>query len=434
MRRGHGAPGELADAAGIRAPAGAWQDTGREGSRLKVLFLSHPFLYPMDTGGKIRTGHLLRHLRGTFDLALVSTIESPRDDTHLSRMSQLCSSFHPVLRGGLRKYSTRFYLSVLSRMLSRYPVSVLSDYSVDVRRKLKALLSTTRFDLLICDFLQPSINLLDLDGPPRLLFQHNVESMILKRHSETTANPLLRLFWRRQWRKMARYERLACQRFDGVVTVSEMDKAILEGEFGARKVFAIPTGVDTDFFRPDSEPTEDGSLIFVGSMDWIPNEDAILFFATHILPRIRAVVPAARLSVVGRNPSRRLRHRLQAHPGIHVVGRVDDVRPFIARHAVYVIPLRIAGGTRIKAYEAMAMGKPIVSTRIGLEGLPVADGVHALIADGPDDLAASVVRLLNDAAERRRLGHAARLHVEHHASWAHAAEIFASACHSVVRV
>lgn len=402
-------------------------------NRLKVLFFSQPFVYPADTGGKIRTSQMLRQLREVFDITLVSNVDPKRDMAHLHQMASLCHEFHAVPRSTVRKYSAAFYLKVLAYSLSRYPVTVLSDYSRSTVAKLRELLAARRYDLLVCDFLQPTLNLRALETPRTLLFQHNVESMIPERHYRISRNPLLRLFWYLQWRKMMRYERGACARFDGIVAVSELDKQVLEQDFGARNVYAIPTGVDTDFFRPAPDPPEDNSLVFLGAMDWLPNEDAIIFFTNQVLPLLRRLVPSVRITVVGRNPSARLLDYTREHPDVRVVGRVEDVRPYVARAAVFVIPLRIGGGTRIKAYEAMAMGKAVVSTRIGIEGLPVRDGDNVVLADQPGDFAEAVARVLKDSAERERIGRNARAYVESSVSWRRAADAFATACAEVAR-
>jgi glycosyltransferase involved in cell wall biosynthesis len=210
--------------------------------------------------------------------------------------------------------------------------------------------------------------------------------------------------------------------------VSDADKLVLERDFGARNVFAIPTGVDSEFFRPTADPPEDHTLVLMGAMDWLPNEDAVLFFANDILPRLRAILPTVRLTVVGRSPSPRLVARLRECREIRVVGRVDDVRPFVARSAVFIIPLRIGGGTRIKAYEAMAMGKAIVSTSIGTEGLPVRDGENVVLADDPAEFAAATARILVDADERKRLERNARAYVVDNVSWRRAADVFGDIC------
>jgi glycosyltransferase involved in cell wall biosynthesis len=216
-----------------------------------------------------------------------------------------------------------------------------------------------------------------------------------------------------------------------VLAVSDVDKQVMERDFQARRVWAIPTGVDLEYFTPRPGAVESNSLVFTGSMDWLPNEDALLFFAEHILDRVKARVPGVTVSIVGRKPSSRLLSALQRHPEMKILGRVDDIRPHIARHAAYIIPLRIGGGTRIKFYEAMAMGKAVISTGIGAEGLPVTHGEHVLLADTAEGFAGAVVAVLTDQALRARLERAGRAFVEEHCSWAKAASVFAEACRSV---
>jgi polysaccharide biosynthesis protein PslH len=401
--------------------------------KLKVLFFSQRFPYPMDTGGKIRTGKLLEKLKDVFDITLISNMESSKDDPYLDRMQVLCSSFHPVPWKEAKKYSVRFYLKLLAAMFSRYPFTVINDYSKDLETNIRKVANEQRFDLLVCDFLQPTLNVRNITNYPSLLFQHNVESMIARRHFESAKDPLSRLFWWVQWRRMQRYEKETCGKFNGVVAVSEHDKDLLEREFGAKNVFTIPTGVDVEFFSPTEDTVEKNSLVFTGSMDWLPNEDAILFFAREILGKIKLQVPGVRLTVVGRNPSRGLVNELKQYPEIEVVGWVEDVRPFISKHTLYIIPLRVGGGTRIKVYEAMAMGKAVVSTRIGVEGLPVRNGEHVVFADSPEEFANAVIQLLGDAEARRRLEISARKFVEEKLSWQHAADDFARICRHTVK-
>jgi glycosyltransferase involved in cell wall biosynthesis len=317
-------------------------------------------------------------------------------------------------------------------MFSRYPFTVISDYSRDLEAALLRLTTSKRFDLLVCDFLQPSLNFRQLSGAPTLLFEHNIESVIPRRHFETSRNPIAKVFWRLQWRRMQRYEKDACAKFNGVVAVSDKDKEILEREFGARNIFTIPTGVDIEYFFPGEEPVAQNSLVFTGSMDWLPNEDAILFFAREILGQIKREIPAVKLTVVGRNPSKHLIKELNSYPEIDVVGRVDDVRPFISNHALYIIPLRIGGGTRIKAYEAMAMGKAVVSTTVGIEGLPVTDGENVILADGADSFAQAVVMLLRDKERRQQVGMKARSFVRGNFGWQKVASEFANICGRVI--
>jgi sugar transferase (PEP-CTERM/EpsH1 system associated) len=395
---------------------------------LRVLFLSQRFPYPLDSGGRIRTAKILEGLRKIFRVTLVSQVDPSKDTPYLGEVDRVATEFHGVIRRERPKYTASFYLRVLVRALSRYPVTVASDYSPSLAATLERLAAERRHDLLVCDFLQPSLNVQDIDTLPTLLFQHNVESVIPRRHFQAAGHPLLKAFWWSQWRKMHRFERAQCRRFSGVAAVSDVDKNTLEREFGARRVFVVPTGVDTHYFRPAESAPDPSALVFTGAMDWLPNEDAMVYFGEEILPRIRARRPDITLTVVGRNPSSRLSARLGAQPGITITGRVDDIRPFVRQAAVYVIPLRIGGGTRIKAFEAMAMGKPVVSTPIGVEGLRVEDGRHLVLAREPEAFADAVRDLLQSPERRRRLGSAARLLVEREFSWDRAASAFADAC------
>jgi glycosyltransferase involved in cell wall biosynthesis len=209
---------------------------------------------------------------------------------------------------------------------------------------------------------------------------------------------------------MLTFERKALDHFDLVLTVSEKDRDTFQRLYpsGVRRYFVVPTGVDTEYFRPGITRQDAGKgLVFTGSMDWLPNEDGMLYFCRDILPLIRRDEPDVSLSIVGRAPTSAIR-RLGETPGVEVTGRVEDVRPYIDGAAVYIVPLRIGGGTRLKIFEAMSVGRAVVSTTIGAEGLPVTPDQNILIADDPEAFARAVVQLFRDEALRRRLEHRAR--------------------------
>ena len=238
--------------------------------------------------------------------------------------------------------------------------------------------------------------------------------------------------------KMARYERALLRRFDAVVAVAERDREHFRRAYGADNVSVIPTGVDLDYFSysatPTLEPADPATVVFTGSMDWMANIDGIEYFMDQVWPRVAHVRPNARFVVVGRQPPAALVERATAR-GLNweFTGFVDDVRPYVRRAHVYVIPLRVGGGTRIKVYEAMALGCPVVSTHIGVEGLPVEDARHFLAADRPADMAASILSLLERDDERRRLSDAARKFVEQSVSTASAAKVFEQICQHALR-
>jgi glycosyltransferase involved in cell wall biosynthesis len=213
--------------------------------------------------------------------------------------------------------------------------------------------------------------------------------------------------------------------------VSEQDQQTFAREYGWHHVQAIDTAVDVDYFRPNGTAECPDHVLFVGSLDWLPNQDGVTFFVHHVWPLIRRAKPKAVFQIVGRNPPWAVR-RLQRVDGVEVVGTVPDVRPYVAGAAVVVVPLLVGGGTRIKIFEALAMGKALVSTTIGAEGLPVTSGDHLLLADNPPEFAEAVLRLLNDSDTRARLGQTANRFVNAHYSTDVVARQFEQICQQTV--
>jgi len=219
-----------------------------------------------------------------------------------------------------------------------------------------------------------------------------------------------------QWRRLRRYEAQVCRRADHVLAVSEADAAALRKLVPGLEVTVVPNGVETQAYTPAPPHPRTFTLVFTGTMDFRPNVDAVLWFARKVLPRVRAQMPEVHFFVVGQRPHRRLR-ALRGDPAVTLTGWVEDTRPYIAQAAVYVAPLRMGGGTRLKLLEAMAMGKPVVATRLGAEGYPVTHGRELLLADTPADFAAAVVALLRTPGRCAELGRAARAFVEQQYDW-----------------
>jgi glycosyltransferase involved in cell wall biosynthesis len=240
--------------------------------------------------------------------------------------------------------------------------------------------------------------------------------MIWKRHMDVASNPLWRFVFKREYKKMRKAEVHYLGACAHVLTVSDADSTVFAKDIDRRKITTIPTGVDIRYFQPIAGEERD-SMVFTGSMDWMPNADGISYFVAQILPAIRKRRPKATLWVVGRNADRKILALAKDDSGIRVTGRVDDIRPYIARGAVYVVPLRVGSGTRLKIFEAMAMGRAVVSTTIGAEGLPVTSGLDIVLADEPQIFANEVCRLMDSDEDRSRLGNAARKLVEEKYSW-----------------
>jgi sugar transferase (PEP-CTERM/EpsH1 system associated) len=382
---------------------------------MRILWLNTGLLLPLDKGGKLRTWHLMRHLATRHEISYLSFCDPAHDPADLEGMRAVCRHIETIPRTETPKGTWRFKAEAAAHVLSPLPYAVGKYRSRAYARALRDRLARERFDLLVCDFLFPAVNLPRRLPCPSVIFTHNVEAEIWRRHAETKRGGLQRLLFRTQWRRMLRYEARALARFDLILTVSEADRETIRALYGSQvraPIHVVPTGVDTDYFHPMRDvPADPAHLVFTGSMDWLPNEDGMLHFVRDVLPLIRREEPRATLSIIGRSPTPAVQ-RLAQEAGIEVTGRVEDVRPHVARGGVYVVPLRIGGGTRIKIFEAMAMARAVVSTTVGAEGLPVRDGHDIVIADDPEPFAAAVVRVIRDAGLRRRLEHAARATVE----------------------
>jgi sugar transferase (PEP-CTERM/EpsH1 system associated) len=386
---------------------------------MRLLWMKSDVLLPLDTGGKLRTWHLMRHLAAHHDITYLGFSTPDQRPEDIDGMREVARTVHVIPRSHPAKGSLGFYAGAALHLVDPLPYAVGKYRSRAFRRRLDELLRREAFDLIVCDFLVPAVNL-----PRRLpcrsvLFTHNVEAEIWRRHAETKSG-LSRFLYGVQHRRMLRFEARTLARFDGVLAVSDADRdtfARLYPGAVTQPVHVVPTGVDTEFFHPAASSPGARSLVFTGSMDWLPNEDAMLFFCAEVLPLIRREEPEVTLAIVGRAPTPAVARLAQQH-GVVVTGRVDDVRPHMAKAAVYIVPLRIGGGTRLKIFEAMSMGKAVVSTTIGAEGLPVTDGRDLVLADSPPAFADAVVRLLRNVDQRRGLEAAARRLVVERYDWA----------------
>ena len=398
---------------------------------MRIVWVKVGGLWPPETGGRLRSFHLVSELSRRHSIALLTTHGRADDARELARRLPRCEvvSFPFDIP---KRASAAFARALLRSWLTPLPVDLLKFrvpvLEAEVRRRVEGRAA----DLCVADFLSATVNA-PLPGPlPVLFFAHNVEHLIWKRMCAVESRPWRRAALAIEWRKMRRAEARVCARADLTVAVSEADAALLAAGAPGAAIHAVPTGVDASYFTPSGSGPEGPSLVFTGSMDWYPNEDAVLHFLEAILPRVRSQVPDASFSVVGRNPTARLRAAAAA-AGARVTGTVPDVRPYLAEAAVYVVPLRIGGGTRLKIFEALAAGKAVVSTTVGAEGLPLVPGRHLLRADDPADFARAVVSLLRDPGQRRALGTAGRRLVVERFGWPEVAKDLESRCVETVR-
>jgi polysaccharide biosynthesis protein PslH len=391
---------------------------------MKILWVKAGGLVPPDTGGKIRSYNILRELARLHSVTFFSFYAAHDNDVHADLKSVFNRSICLPLRLPAPKSPTEL-LDYGVRLFSSQPYNITKYYRPEVRRQLVTLLKQESYDIILCDFMVAAGVIPWESHTPKVLFTHNVEATIWQRHYQVAANPLWKAISWLEWKRMEAAERRYLQLADRVLTVSETDRDAFAPFVDLEKLTVIPTGVDVDYFQPMPVAEEANSLVFTGSMDWLPNEDAIFYFVETILPLIREQCPDVSLQVVGRSPSRKLQALAQQEKSVRLTGWVEDIRPFVARGSICIVPLRIGGGTRLKIFEAMAMSKAVVSTSIGAEGLPVGNGENILLADSPEDFARSVVSLLRDPSQRQRLGTSARTLVQEKYSWAKVAEDFA---------
>jgi len=377
---------------------------------VRILWVKAGKILPVDTGGKIRSFNLLKHLAKRNDFTLLSYYDGPQDKQYEEEINRIVPTV--AVSTGAPESSAGQMINYLKRLPNSAPYAVTKFTSNKVRSLISEWDRQQRFDVLVCDFLSASLNFEKRLRTPVVLFQHNVESALWKRQAKHEASTVKRLAFKMESAKMSPYERAAVRRFQHVIAVSDHDRELMSAMTDASRISVVPTGVDlAEYGALTKKPrplNEEPNVLFLGSMDWEANIDGVDFFCRDVWPTVKAAVPGAKFWVVGRNPPPRIATR--ASDSIVVTGRVDSVLPYLHEAAVFVVPLRIGGGTRLKIYEAMAAGKATVSTTIGAEGLDVHHGEDILLADDAESFAASVVDLLKDNEKRTRIGeNAARL-------------------------
>ncbi|MCL4535070.1 MAG: glycosyltransferase [Bacteroidetes bacterium] len=386
---------------------------------MRILFLTPQSPYPPNKGTATRNYNLIVNVAARHEVHLLTFADAGLEGGGEAHVAAAEGSLLPQADlDHLRRYCAAVEAVPVPRrsaarrlaaaLLSPTPDLALRLASAELDRRLASALERTPFDLVQVEGLEMAPHWLGLEaasagqisGFPRVVLDaHNAEYLLQQR---AFTNDLRRprkwpgaAYSLLQWPKLRHYEARACRLAAGVVAVSENDRRALAAIAPGRPMAVVPNGVDTAYFRPSGTPREPNALVFTGTMDFRPNVDAVLWFCQQVFPRIHAQVPDCTFYIVGQRPKPEVR-RLAGMPGVEVTGSVDDVRPYLWRAALCVVPLRVGGGTRFKILEAMACGTPVVSTTLGAEGIALTAGVHAALADTPQDLAGAVVALLRE--------------------------------------
>lgn len=386
---------------------------------MRILFLTPQLPYPPQKGTALRNWGLIQDLAKRHSLSLLSFRASGRDVE-----APLASACERIITVRQPERSPRRRL--WDMLATRQPDMALRLASVAYERQLRDWLARSTFDVVQIEGIELAPYLDTIRSVPQdalIVFDdHNCEYLLQQRAFLTDLYSPGRwpgaAYSFVQWQRLRRYEAETCRRADRVLAVSTADAEALRKLIPELDVTVIPNGIDTRRYRPVMESVEapDNRLVFTGTMNFRPNVDAVLWFAREVLPLVQIEVPDVRFFVVGQRPHRRL-DPLRRNPAVTLTGWVEDVRPYFADATVYVAPLRMGGGTRLKLLEAMAMAKPIVATSLGAEGYPVRDGHELILADKPAAFADAVISLLREDKRRAELGRTARAFVEQRYDW-----------------
>jgi glycosyltransferase involved in cell wall biosynthesis len=386
---------------------------------LHVAMVDEELPYPPTSGKRIRTLNLTLRLARRHRLTYICHRNADADEARAAADFFAENGIATVVvdRPVPPKAGAAFYLRLAANLLSPLPYSVATHTSRALRRALAEHAARQPVDVWHCEWTPYAEALRGVGAGRRVVIAHNVESVIWQRYYETEANALRRWYIGRQWRKFQKFERGVLREVERTVAVSGVDALRFRRDFGARRVDVVENGVDTAYFRPQEVRRDPGLLLFLGSLDWRPNLDGVRLLLERVFPAVRAAEPSARLCLVGRNPPEALRREAAGREGVELFASVPDVRPYLARCGVLVVPLRIGGGSRLKILEALASGTPVVSTRVGAEGLCLEAGRDLTVVEDIDDLVGALIAAVREPEAVEAQAARGREQVLRHYDW-----------------
>jgi len=384
---------------------------------MKILVLDEFLSYPINSGKKVRTCNILKQLSLHHEITLLVYVWGDKDElAGIEYYKSLGINTETVERNNPEKKGLKFYISLFKNLFSSLPYIVDSHYKASYASRLSRLINEWQPDILMAEWSPYSIYFSKITGIPKVAVAHNLESRIWRGYVEKCTNPIKRWYISHQNKKVLRFEDDIFKWLDGLILVSPVELKTINKKYPALNAILVDNGVDIDYFAL-SDIDEDNRLVsFVGVLDWRPNQDGVNYFIDTILPILRNKVKDVKVSIIGRDAPEWLSAKGARH-NVEFTGPVDDVRPFMYKSAVMIVPLRIGGGSRLKILESLSMGKAVVSTCLGAEGLNLKDGEHLLITDEPERFADTIVELLNNPEKRRQLGENGRKLVTSQYQW-----------------
>jgi polysaccharide biosynthesis protein PslH len=378
---------------------------------MNILYVCHRFPYPPKRGGKIRPFNMIRHLAASHRVYVASLVRSDQEAEEGRGLADFCAEYrmgrvHDPVQG----------LRMLARLPTATPSSMGYFYSPEMARNVAELRAAHRFDLVFVHCSSVAQYVEQVQDAAKILDFGDMDSQKWLEYARYKPFPLS-MGYELEGRKLEREERRLATRFDLCTATTRAERETLDGYRTNVASDWFPNGVDSEFFAPDGSDYDPDTIAFVGRMDYYPNQECMFDFCANTLPLVQARRPATKLVIVGADPSPAVQ-KLAELPGVTVTGSVPDVRPYLRRAALMVAPLNIARGTQNKILEAMALGVPVVTSRLAAGGVDAAAPDHFLVADTPADVADAIVRVQDDRAERARLAHAGRERMLSHHAWA----------------
>ncbi|MER3446056.1 MAG: hypothetical protein C4291_04115 [Candidatus Dadabacteria bacterium] len=383
---------------------------------MRILFITFGLPYPPDSGVRIHDFYLIKNVSKHHSVLVLSLIKSPEQVEHIKKLRQYCDYVDFVLE---RPRSIREHISgIICDLLNGRPLATHPFFYEEMASRIHEVLTKWNVDVVQIEhsFLAPYVESIN-DGCKKIISFHNLGAIQYKRMMGLRTGFIQKSLFLVKWLLMLKWEARYAERFDHCLVVSPLEGRILQSANPRLSLSVIENGVDTELYRPLECISRNNNLLFVGVMGYPPNVDAILYFCEKIMPIIQRRIPDVRLIVVGHEPTPEIR-KLAERGNVIVTGYVENIVSYYQRSKVTIVPLRGGGGTRLKILESMALGRPVVSTTLGCEGLSVVDGENIMIADTPTEFAERVIQLLTDKGLRDRIVHNARRLVETHYDWA----------------
>jgi glycosyltransferase involved in cell wall biosynthesis len=386
---------------------------------MKVVVVDGDLAYPPTSGKRLRTLNLLLPLAKRHRIVYIGR---NNDDPKAGREAATYLQDHGiephvVEESVARKSGPSFYARLAVNVLSPLPYSVASHDRPLMRQAVREYAANNAVELWQFEWSPYVRTLGERPGARRLIIAHNVDSLIWQRYYETAGNTLQRWYIKQQWRKFDAYEKAVFPAADRVVAVSEDDARLLRRDYGVTHVDVVDNGIDRAFYESVRGEHDSKSILFLGSLDWRPNLDAIDLLLDRIFPEVRGCEPDAKLLIVGRSPSPALVQRARTMPGVELHANVADVRPYLAQSGLMAVPLRIGGGSRLKILESLAAGLPVVSTRVGAEGLELESGRDLVLVDSVEQFAGALVKHMRDPTAIRKMTEQSRCRVLERYDW-----------------